>query len=80
MHRNGPVLDDEILADPAVKEAIESEGTVQRSYNIVNTDRATLGRLGGAVAKLHGDTGFAGTVAIDLKVCPSRSMSPQTCS
>lgn len=74
MHSNGPVLDDEILADPAVIEAIENEGTVERSYDIVNTDRAALGRLGGAVARLHGDNGFAGTVSIILQVgCQSTS-------
>lgn len=49
-------------------EAIESEGTIQRSYDIFNTDRATLGRVGGAIALRHGDQGFAGQVTIDLKV------------
>ena len=67
---NGPVLDDEILADSEVMEAIESEGSVHRSYDIVNTDRACLGRVGGAIAKRHGDSGFAGQVAIDLQVGP----------
>lgn len=67
-HRNGPVLDDEILGDDEVVHAIETEGIVHRSYEILNTDRATLGRVGGRIAKLHGDSGFAGTVSIDLKV------------
>lgn len=70
-HSNGPVLDDEILADSEVMEAIKSEGTVHRSYNIQNTDRASLGRVGGAIARLHGDSGFAGQVSIDLQAsCP----------
>ena len=68
MHGNGPVLDDEILADPEVAEAIKTEGSVHRSYDIFNTDRAFLARVGGAIARLHGDSGFAGTVSIDLKV------------
>ena len=63
------MLDDEILADPEVKEAIESEGSVHRSYEIFNTDRAALGRLGGAIARLHGDSGFAGSITIDLQAC-----------
>lgn len=71
-HGNGPVLDDEILADAEVMEAIKSEGTVHRSYPIYNTDRATLGRLGGAIAKLHGDSGFAGSISIDLQVIKLR--------
>ena len=68
VHENGPVLDDEILADPDVQEAIQNEGEVHRSYDILNVDRAALGRVGGAIARLHGDSGFAGTVSIDLKV------------
>ena len=67
-HENGPVLDDEILADPEVQETIKSEGSVHRSYDIRNTDRATLGRLGGAIASQHGDSGFAGSISIDLQV------------
>lgn len=67
-HSNGPVLDDEILDDEEVKEAIKSEGSVHRFYEVRNTDRALLGRVGGAIAKQHGDTGFAGQVAIDLEV------------
>ena len=74
MHGNGPVLDDEILADPEVAEAIKSEGSVHRAYDILNTDRASLGRVGGAIARLHGDSGFAGTVSIDLKVSPPVSL------
>ena len=68
MHGNGPVLDDEILEDAEVQDAIKNEGSVHRKYNIVNTDRATFGRVGGAVAKLHGDSGFAGTLSFDLEV------------
>ena len=68
MHSNGPVLDDEILADPEVQASIRDEGSVQRSYDITNVDRAAFGRVGGAVARLHGDSGFAGTLAFDLQV------------
>lgn len=74
VHSNGPCLDDEILADPEVQDAIKNEGKVHREFDIVNTDRATLGRLGGAIAKQHGDSGFAGQISIDFKVfCTSPS-------
>lgn len=69
VHSNGACLDDEILADPEIQEAIKNEGKVHREFDIVNTDRATLGRLGGAIAKQHGDSGFAGQISIDFKVC-----------
>lgn len=68
VHSNGACLDDEILADPEVQDAIKNEGKVHRKFDIVNTDRATLGRIGGAIAKLHGDSGFAGQVSIDFEV------------
>ena len=78
VHGNGPVLDDDILADPEVQDAIKNEGSVHRSFKILNTDRATFGRVGGAVAKLHGDSGFAGTLSFDLEVRlgPKCSQSP----
>lgn len=60
VHNDGPVLDDKILADPKVLDAIKNETSVTRSYDIINVDRAAMGRVGGAVAKLHGDGGFAG--------------------
>lgn len=41
---------------------------MHRKLSIVNTDRAAFGRVGGAVARLHGDSGFAGTLSFDLEV------------
>ncbi len=75
VHSNGACLDDEILADPEVQEAIKNEGKVHRQFKIVNTDRATLGRIGGEIAKQHGDSGFAGQVSIDFEVHPFCSTS-----
>lgn len=57
VHSNGPVLDDEILADKEVREAIRTQGSVTKSYDIVNVDRSALGRVAGAVAKPYGDAG-----------------------
>lgn len=67
-HSNGPVFDDEVLADPEIKEAIEKGKSVQREYDIYNTDRAAFGRVAGAVARLHGDFNFPGTLSFDLRV------------
>ncbi|BDA41678.1 Ferredoxin-dependent glutamate synthase, chloroplastic [Coccomyxa sp. Obi] len=75
VHSNGPVLDDEILADPEVQAAIKEEGSVHRKFSIVNTDRAAFGRVGGAVAKLHGDSGFAGTLSFDLEGSAGQSFA-----
>lgn len=64
VHSNGPVLDDEILADKEVQEAIRTQGSVTKAYDIVNVDRAALGRLAGAVAKPYGDSGGFGALAL----------------
>ena len=54
MHSNGPMWDDEILADPEVQAAIAGNGVVRREREVTNVDRAALGRIGGAIAKQHG--------------------------
>jgi len=73
VHGNGPQLDDELLADPEVQAAIRDEGSVHRKLAIANTDRTALGRVGGAIARLHGDSGFAGTVSLELEARGPRS-------
>ena len=35
---------------------------VKRTYDIVNVDRSTLGRLAGAIARQHGNLGFKGKI------------------
>ncbi|KFK36969.1 hypothetical protein AALP_AA4G195900 [Arabis alpina] len=60
VHSNGPVLDDTILQDPEIMDAIENEKTVHKTMSIYNVDRAVGGRIAGVIAKKYGDTGFAG--------------------
>ncbi|KFK24861.1 hypothetical protein AALP_AA8G034600 [Arabis alpina] len=62
VHTNGPVLDDDILEDPLVIDAIANEKVVDKTVKICNIDRATCGRIAGVIAKKYGDTGFAGQV------------------
>ncbi|GLT28040.1 hypothetical protein SLA2020_029970 [Shorea laevis] len=64
VHTNGPVLDDNLLADPEVSDAIENEKVVTKTVKIYNVDRAVCGRVAGVVAKKYGDTGFAGQLNI----------------
>jgi glutamate synthase (ferredoxin) len=59
-HGNGPVLEDQLLADAEVLAAIEGHGRVARSIPIVNTDRSVCARLGGEIAARHGNKGFQG--------------------
>ncbi|XP_078442782.1 ferredoxin-dependent glutamate synthase, chloroplastic-like isoform X2 [Wolffia australiana] len=64
VHTNGPVLDDVLLSDPEIKEAIEKEKVVNKTVKIYNVDRAVCGRIAGVIAKRYGDTGFAGQLNI----------------
>ncbi|KAL4587413.1 hypothetical protein LXL04_000283 [Taraxacum kok-saghyz] len=67
VHSNGPVLDDIILSDVEISDAIENEKVVNKTFKIYNVDRAVCGRLAGAVAKKYGDTGFAGQLNITFE-------------
>lgn len=60
VHSNGPVLDDELLSDPEIIEAIEKEQTIEKTLPIFNVDRSVCGRVAGVIAKKYGDNGFAG--------------------
>lgn len=62
VHTNGPVLDETILSDPQISEAIAHEKEVTKSIEIYNVDRAVCGRIAGVIAKKYGDTGFAGQI------------------
>ncbi|BAF22434.1 Os07g0658400, partial [Oryza sativa Japonica Group] len=64
VHSNGPVLDETILADPDISDAIENEKEVSKTFQIYNVDRAVCGRVAGVIAKKYGDTGFAGQLNI----------------
>lgn len=64
VHSNGRVLDEVLLADPEISDAIEYEKVVHKTTKIYNVDRAVCGRIAGVIAKKYGDTGFAGQLNI----------------
>ena len=65
VHSNGPVLDDDLLADAEIQSAIANHGTVSKSVKLVNTDRTVGARLSGAIAQQHGNTGFSGQITLN---------------
>ncbi len=65
IHTNGPVLDDDLLADVEIQSAIANHGTVSKSVKLVNTDRTVGARLSGAIAKQYGNTGFTGEITLN---------------
>ncbi|HEY9887138.1 MAG TPA: glutamate synthase large subunit, partial [Candidatus Obscuribacterales bacterium] len=60
IHSNGPVLDDEMLADADVQGAIAQQGTASKTYKVINTDRTVGARVAGAIAQKYGNSGFEG--------------------
>ena len=60
VNSNGNVLDDEILADSAVADAISNHSNVSKTWDVVNTDRSVGARVSGAIAKQYGNHGFGG--------------------
>lgn len=75
VHSNGAVLDDILLSDPEISDAIEHEKVVCKTIKIYNIDRAVCGRIAGVVAKRYGDTGFAGQLNITFTGSAGQSFS-----
>jgi glutamate synthase (ferredoxin) len=67
VHSNGPVLDDQIIADSEIQAAIRNQSTVSKLYPIVNTDRTVGARLSGAIASQYGDSRFEGQINLNFQ-------------
>ena len=67
VHSNGPVLDDDLLADADIQAAIANQGSVEKTFNVVNTDRTVGARVAGAIAKRYGNSGFEGQLQLNFK-------------
>ena len=65
IHTNGPVLDDDLLADAEIQSAIANQTSVSKSVKLVNTDRTVGARISGAIALQHGNTGFSGQITLN---------------
>jgi glutamate synthase (ferredoxin) len=67
IHSNGPVLDDQMLADSDIQGAIAQHGTAQKTYKVVNTDRTLGARVAGAIAQRYGNNGFEGQLDLTFE-------------
>ncbi|MGQ4648610.1 glutamate synthase-related protein [Lyngbya aestuarii] len=67
VHSNGPVLEDQLLADAKIQEAIRDQGSVSQDFRIVNTDRTVGARIAGEIAKQYGDNGFEGQITLKFR-------------
>ncbi len=59
-HSNGAILEDQLLNDPELINAIKTHGDCARTMNITNVDRSVCARISGEIAALHGNKGFKG--------------------
>jgi len=67
VHSNGPVLDDTLLANTDLQQAIQKQGKFSQTIKLVNTDRTVGTRLAGAIAKQYGNTGFEGEISLHFQ-------------
>jgi glutamate synthase (ferredoxin) len=67
VHSNGPVLDDQLLANPDLKAAIANQGDLTLSASVVNTDRTVGTRIAGAIAKDYGNANFKGKIHLNFE-------------
>ncbi|MEA5576886.1 glutamate synthase large subunit [Anabaena sp. UHCC 0451] len=67
VHSNGPVLDDQFLADGEIQATIKNQSTVTKTFKVVNTDRTVGSRLAGAIASQYGDSGFEGQINLNFQ-------------
>ncbi|MGB3300342.1 MAG: glutamate synthase-related protein, partial [Phormidesmis sp.] len=67
VHTNGVVLDDEILVDADVADAIAQQSSAAKTWKVINTDRTVGARISGAIAQKYGNTGFGGQLNFTFK-------------
>ncbi|MEW5860975.1 MAG: glutamate synthase-related protein [Cyanobacteriota bacterium] len=67
VHSNGPVLDDQLLNDPEVQDAIANQSSVTKAVTVVNTDRTVGARIAGAIASQYGNTGWSGSITLNFQ-------------
>nr|YP_010986036.1 ferredoxin-dependent glutamate synthase [Polyopes affinis]WOL36954.1 ferredoxin-dependent glutamate synthase [Polyopes affinis] len=67
VHTNGKVLDDILLNDPDLLNAIELQLDIVKKVKILNTDRCVGSRISGMIAKKYGNYGFSGNLQLDFQ-------------
>jgi len=72
-HGNGPILEDQLLADAELMAALENHGSLSRSMEIINTDRSVCARLAGEIAQRHGNRGFKGQLDLTFRGAAGQS-------
>nr|YP_010619619.1 Glutamate synthase [Tayloriella tenebrosa]WAX03632.1 Glutamate synthase [Tayloriella tenebrosa] len=80
IHSNGEVLDDCILNDHNLLNAINSQLTVIKNISIFNTDRSVGSRIAGLIAKKYGEKNFKGNLQINFSGIAGQSFGSFICN
>ena len=66
-HSNGEVLENALLKDEEISNALQNQGSIIKEIPIVNTDRSVCARISGEIAKKYGNKGFNGNLNLIFK-------------
>nr|YP_010619039.1 Glutamate synthase [Pterosiphonia complanata]WAX03052.1 Glutamate synthase [Pterosiphonia complanata] len=80
VHNNGKVLDDYILNDQNLLNAINSQLSVIKNVSILNTDRSVGSRISGLIAKKYGEKSFKGNLQINFSGIAGQSFGSFICN
>lgn len=64
-----------IINDPAIRNAVENQSSVIKSYHLRNMDRTVGASLSGLIANTHGDTGFTGQIVLNFEGTAGQSFA-----
>ena len=76
---NGPVLDDELLSDPGIVNAIYNQKMIRKKIKIVNTNRTVGARISGKIVNLYGNQGFNGLLDLSFYGSAGQSFGAFIC-
>ena len=79
VHGNGVVLDDILLNDPDILNAIQHQLDVNKNVKIVNTDRSVGARISGKIAQKYGNYDFRGNLQLDFQGVAGQSFGAFIC-
>nr|YP_007878313.1 ferredoxin-dependent glutamate synthase [Calliarthron tuberculosum]AGA63924.1 ferredoxin-dependent glutamate synthase [Calliarthron tuberculosum] len=79
IHSNGLVLDDILLNDPDLLNAILNNGSYVRHVKVVNTDRTIGSRISGKIAQKYGNEGFQGLIHLIFQGTVGQSFGAFIC-
>merc|ERR1711965_63370 len=72
-HGNGPILEDQLLADSELMAAIDSQRSIRRTVEIINTGQTVCARLAGEIAQRYGNRGFLGQLELPFRGAAGQS-------